>query len=297
MTRTAFASRRRRIVLAGVVTVAVLLSVSLRSAVREVGTLTPRKAIVPPLETLHTEMTLENVSFRTTDGLVLRGWYSPSKNDAAVALLHGWADTRVGMLRQGEMLASAGFGVLLFDFRAHGESDGTRTTWGADEQRDLDSAITWIDQTHPGLRIGALGFSMGGMTLVEEASRDPRIRAIALEGTYPSLKDVAYQMESRLGFLTGYPSIWGMTAFGPPLDAVRPVDRLCSLSPRPVLLMYGTKEHAARYNLTERMFGAACEPKELWMIEGAAHGEYAAIDPDGLKAKLVGFFSHALAVR
>ena len=135
------------------------------------------------------------------------------------------------MLPEAEMLASAGFGVLLFDWRAHGESDGTHTTWGADEQRDLEAAVTWIGQAHPGLRIGALGFSMGGMTLVEQASQDRRIRAIALEGTYPSLEDVAYQMESRLGFLTGFPSIWAMRASGRRLTAVRPVDRLLLSQP------------------------------------------------------------------
>ena len=147
---------------------------------------------------------------------------------------------------------------------------------------------------HPGLRIGALGFSMGGMALVEQASQDDRIRAIALEGTYPSLEDVCYQMESRLGFLTGFPSIWAMRMFGPPLDSARPVDRLCSLRPRPLLLVYGSEEHAARFDLTKRIFDAACDPKDLWIVPGAAHGQYAAVDPDELKAKLVGFFSRGL---
>ena len=287
--------QRRHLVLTAAVGLAVAIGLALRSAVREVRSLTPGRGVVPRLDALHTARPLQDVSFTTTDGLVLRGWYGAPQNGAIVATLHGWAGTRASMLPEAEMLASAGFGVLLFDWRAHGESDGAHTTWGDEEQRDLDAALTWIERAHPGLWIGALGFSMGGMTLVEEASRDPRIRAIALEGTYPSLEDVAYQMESRLGFLTGFPSIWAMRMFGPPLASVRPVDRLCSLSPRPVLLVYGSEEHAARYDLTRRMFGAACEPKELWIVAGAVHGEYARADPDGLKSKLVGFFSQALA--
>jgi dienelactone hydrolase len=285
---------RRFLVFAASLAAAVALAVALRSAARQVRTLTPPRGAVPRLDSLHTALSLQDVSFRTTDGLLIRGWYGASQNGAAVALLHGWADTRAGMLPEAEMLATAGFGVLLFDWRAHGESEGTHTTWGADEQRDLEAAVTWLGQEHSGLQIGALGFSMGGMTLVEEASHDRRLRAIALEGMYPSLEDVAYQMESRFGFLTGFPSIWAMRVFGPPLDSVRPVDRLCSLSPRPVLLVYGTEEQAARYDLTRRIFDAACEPKELWMVAHAVHGQYARADADGLKTKLVGFFSRAL---
>ncbi len=273
------------------------LALAVPSVVREIGTLTPPRLAVPRLDTIHTGVPLEDVSFRTTDGLVIRGWYGASHNGAAVVILHGWSDTRAGMLPESEMLSSAGFGVLLFDWRGHGESDGTHTTWGSDEQRDLDAALTWIERTHPGLRIGGLGFSMGGMTLVLEASHDRRIRAIALEGTYPSLEDIAYQMEDGHGLLTGLPSVWAMRVFGPPLDSVRPVDRLCSLSPRPVLLIYGSEEHAPRYDLTQRMFGAACEPKELWMVEGAAHGQYARVDPAGLKEKLDEFFSRELGER
>ncbi len=286
--------RRFLVPLSAALAVAVPLAVAIRSAVREVGTLTPPRRLVPRLEALATAPPLQDVSFRTSDGLVLRGWYGASHNGAVVAVLHGWSDTRAGMLPEAEMLASSGFGVLLFDWRAHGESDGKGTTWGADEQRDLDAALTWMEETHPGLQVGGLGFSMGGMTLVEQASHDRRIRAIALEGTYPSLEDVAYQMESSYGLLTGLPSVWAMRSFGPRLASVRPVDRLCSLSPRPVLLIYGSKEHASRYDLTKRMFSAACAPKELWIMVGAAHGEYARADPDGLKAKLVGFFSREL---
>ncbi len=285
---------QRLLVITAALASAIPLALAVHSAVRQVRTLTPPRVPVPTLETLHTAAPLQDVTFRTTDGLVLRGWYGASHNESIVAILHGWAGMRADMLPEAEMLASAGFGVLLFDWRAHGESDGTHTTWGFEEQRDLDAAVSWIEQAHPGVRIGGLGFSMGGVTLVEQASNDRRIRAIAIEGTYPSLEDIAYQMESGLGFLTGFPSIWAMRLFGPPLDSVRPVDRLCSLSPRPVLLVYGSKEHAARFDLTQRMFEAACEPKELWIVAGAAHGQYATTDPDDLKAKLVGFFSRAL---
>jgi pimeloyl-ACP methyl ester carboxylesterase len=278
--------------------IVVALGLALRSAMAQVRTLTPPRRVVPPLDAIHFPVPLEPVSFLTADGLTIRGWYGDSRNGAVVLVLHGWSDTRASMVPEAKMLASAGFGVLLFDWRGHGESGGTHTTWGFEEQRDLDAALTWVERSHPGLRIGALGFSMGGMTLIEEASRDQRIRVIALEGMYPSLEDVAYQMQSTYGFLTGFPSIWAMRVFGPPLDAVRPVDRLCSLDPRPILLIYGSDEHAARYDLTRRMLGAVCgDNNEHWIVPHASHGQYAVTAPEELRRTLVDFFSRPGSAR
>ncbi|MFP2907312.1 hypothetical protein ACLESD_20150 [Pyxidicoccus sp. 3LFB2] len=41
---------------------------------------------------------LEDVAFTNADGLTLRGWYVPSRNRAAVVLVHGFADNRAQLL-------------------------------------------------------------------------------------------------------------------------------------------------------------------------------------------------------
>jgi pimeloyl-ACP methyl ester carboxylesterase len=270
------------------------LALPVNSMRHTLATLKPPRKPVPKLDSLSLAFPLEDASFHTSDGLTIRGWYGRSRDGATIVIGHGWNDTRASMLPEAEALASAGFGVLLFDWRGEGISDGEGTTWGEKEQLDLTAAISWLRERAPGDRVGALGFSMGGMTLVEVAARDVRIRAVALEGTFPSLEDVAYQNASGRGALTGIPAVWALRWFGPHLDAVRPVDRLCSLSPRPVLLIYGSGEHAARFDLPSVMFHAACSPKKLWIVAGAGHGEYARVDPSGLRRELVDFFSRAL---
>ena len=65
----------------------------------------------------------EDVRFTTSDGLELEGWYVPSRNGAAVIAFPG----RNGPQQQARMLARHGYGVLLFDRRGEGRSDGTRT--------------------------------------------------------------------------------------------------------------------------------------------------------------------------
>ena len=83
-------------------------------------------------------MVYEEVAFTTRDGLTLRGWYIPSQNRAAVMLLHSLASNRIGMLDVAAVLARYGYGVLLFDLRAHGESEGEVLPFGGDEANTFE---------------------------------------------------------------------------------------------------------------------------------------------------------------
>src|SRR5215217_7801756 len=58
-------------------------------------------------------MTYEDVRFPTADGLMLVGWYVPSRNGAAIIALHGSGGNRTATLEHGAMLARHGYGVLL----------------------------------------------------------------------------------------------------------------------------------------------------------------------------------------
>jgi hypothetical protein len=72
----------------------------------------------------------ERVAFPASDGVRLSGWYVPSRNGAAIVLVHGGGGDRQGTVRHARMLAKAGYGVLLYDARGRGESAGTRTRSG-----------------------------------------------------------------------------------------------------------------------------------------------------------------------
>ena len=122
----------------------------------------------------------ESVSFMTADGLRLRGWYVPSKNGAAVISFPG----RKGTQRQARMLARHGYGVLLFDRRGEGESDGDPNAWGWNGYRDVDAAVRFL-QGRPDVRddrIGGIGLSVGGEMMLEAAARSRGLKAVVAEG-------------------------------------------------------------------------------------------------------------------
>ena len=82
----------------------------------------------------------EEVSFRTSDGLTLRGWYVPSRNGAAVISAPGRADSQ----KPARILAHHGYGVLLFDRRGEGKSDGDPNIFGWVGDRDLHAAAAYL---------------------------------------------------------------------------------------------------------------------------------------------------------
>lgn len=279
-------------------TVAVVLvacgAVVARSVRWQLGTLHPRRA---PVARAHAADLgeLEEVSFVTSDGLTLRGWYHPSKNRAAVVLVHGWGGTREQLLPEARILARHGYGVLLFDWRAHGESDGATCTWGDVERRDLRAALDYLG-TRPDAdprRLGGLGFSFGGGVVIDVASVDPRLKAVVTEGTTPTLDESIEENSGRLKLLSAPAGRWAMRRVLD-VDAVRPLDHVCAIHPRPLLIVNGDDGKDQPERLAKELWDAACEPKEYWHLAGAGHGDYAAVAPAELERRLVSFFDAAL---
>jgi pimeloyl-ACP methyl ester carboxylesterase len=130
----------------------------------------------------------ENVALRGADGTVIRGWYVPSRNGAAVIALHGTGSNRTGVAAHARMLARHGYGVLALDLRGHGDSGGRSTSvaWKLDD--DVDAALAWLSHRRDvdARRIGALGVSLGGEVALQAAARRPELRAIVAEGVIGS---------------------------------------------------------------------------------------------------------------
>jgi uncharacterized protein len=135
------------------------------------------RAVVPPA---HLGVAYEDVAFTTSDGLHLEGWYVPSRNRAAVIAFPG----RKGPQSQTRMLARHGYGVLLFDRRGEGRSDGDPDSRGWGGEKDIKAAIAFL-QHRPEVdpaRVGGLGLSVGGELMLQTAAETDALKAVVSEG-------------------------------------------------------------------------------------------------------------------
>lgn len=257
--------------------------------------LRPTRKPVPFPDSLPELAALTPVSFVTTDGLTIRGWYLPPRNRALVILTHGFGENRTQMLPPARFLARHGYGILLFDWRSHGESDGDISTWGYREQDDLRAALDFLT-AHPEVdqrRVGAVGFSIGGSAVAQVAATDQRISAVVLEGTYTSLRDVIRDDFGRWGPLSQYPVLWTYRNAGIDVDAVDNVKAVSALPPRPILIINGDTNDVPP-GVAAELNRAAREPKDYWLVPGSGHGEYAGVAPQEYERRIIAFFNHAL---
>ena len=147
----------------------------------------------------------EDVTISSFDGTRLYGWWlAGAKRAATIVVLHGVKKNRTDVLRTALVLRRAGFNVLLFDGRAHGDSEGRFVTYGFYERRDVETAIEWLI-AEKGINrkmVGLAGESMGAAIALQVAAHNPWIRAVWADSPFASLKRVAEEYVRRV---TGLP--------------------------------------------------------------------------------------------
>ena len=241
-------------------------------------------------------VTYEDVTLTSQDGVQLAGWYIPSRNKAAVILLHGHSGNRLGVVHQAEALVQAGYGVLMFDLRAHGSSGGRRFSRSQAGVDDLLTAVAYLSK-RPDVNaagIGVMGVSVGGLFALQAAAQTVAIRAIAADGPTPAtLADVQFSA-SLLGQLNFWQERFFLRAiqwFAPhePLLPNREVlDKLKDRS----LLLIATGE-GGEAEMVQRLADEV-ETAVFWQIPEARHAQGWHERPDEYSHRLVTFFDGAL---
>lgn len=235
----------------------------------------------------------QDVTFTASDGVTLSGWYIPPQNDAAIIFAHGYAGNRTYFLPEAALLVEQGFGALLFDFRGHGTSEAVTVTIGDHERRDVIAALDFVS-AQPGVdsdRIGVVAHSMGAATVIQVAAKDERLRALVLIAPFPTLEAVIADGFHVPGIIRDAVAAYLAWREDVQIDDVRPVDDLCSISPRPVLLIFGDQDDVAPPGSQAVMFAAACAGTETWLVAGASHDNVMDIEPVTYTTHLIRFFT------
>lgn len=215
-----------------------------------------------------------NTASRDADARV-HGWMKRGARGGGVILLvHSIRSNRVEMLSRAKFLNAQGYGVLLIDLQAHGETFGDRITFGARESEDVGASVAYLRENFPSERIAAIGVSLGAAAIVL-AQHALRLDAVVLESLHPTIEEA---VENRLRLHLG--------EFGPTLSPLllsqlsfrldilpgelSPITRIGNLNAA-LLLISGTDDQHTKVAETRRLFDAARQPKEMWIVPGGGH--------------------------
>jgi alpha/beta superfamily hydrolase len=235
----------------------------------------------------------EEVSFTTSDGLRLSGWYVPSKNGAAVIAFPG----RNGPQAHTRMLARHGYGVLLFDRRGQGESEGDPHAFGWEGEKDIKAAVAFLER-RPDVdpqRIGGLGLSVGGELMLHAAAETDALKAVVSEGAGSRSIGEFRDMPGATPVQHGYETLItaGLTLFSnsPPPPLMR--DIVGRIAPRPLFIIWAPRGVDTEA-LNPGYFQAAGKPKTLWAIPESQHVGGLAARPAEYERRVIRFFDDAL---
>jgi fermentation-respiration switch protein FrsA (DUF1100 family) len=242
----------------------------------------------------------EPVSFTASDGLKLSGWYRPSRNRAAVLIVHGGGGDRTGSVNHAELLARHGYGVLVYDSRGRGTSQGSPVAFGWGWPKDVAGALDFL-RARPDVdpeRIGGLGLSTGADVLIEVAAEDKSLKALVADGataeSFADYRNLDVVDEGAPFYLTMYTvaRVLSGEAPGRPLK-----DLVAEVSPTPLLLIATGGSVPVERDFNRIYAAEANEPVELWDLPDVDHTLAIQQRPDEYERRVLGFFNRALTHR
>lgn len=256
--------------------------------VRTMVTLNPKRATSSPSELGFPHA--ETLSFSTSDGVHLKGWFVPSRGDRVIVLVHGiysyaWDCQTPDVARA---YRDADFNVFLFDSRGQGESGGTLGL-GWFERHDLRAAVNVLLARGFKLgRIGVHGTSYGAATTLLAAPEIPEIGAIVADSAFVDVRDVMLgEVARRTGLslrstrlLAPGLRFIAQVHYAVNLDEVSPEKVIAAIAPRPVLLIHGERDPIIPVESVERLHHAAPNNTSVWVLPGRHHNEGVRLAPD-----------------
>jgi len=247
---------------------------------------------------LHNGAAWQPAAIQAADGIPLQAWFfRPAEfNGAAVLLLHGVGDTRLGMTGHLPYLLRAGYAALMPDARGHGSSGGGLVTYGLREARDTAMWAQWLE-VQPGVeRIYALGESMGAGVLIQSLAYRPGFRAIVAECSFSAFENVAeYRVGQRTLPLIAWPVVriaswYSRLRYGVDVMQASPVAALRQ-SRVPVLLIHGAADTNIPPEESRELHAANPASTVLWEVEGATHVSAQTAEPQEYRRRVLNWFA------
>lgn len=214
----------------------------------------------------------EDVWITAADGNPLHALYLPAPGSprATLLYLHGNAENLSSHVHAVRWLPAQGYGVLALDYRGFGRSQGKANVDAIHE--DAEAALAWL-VAHPSLADTPLivyGQSLGASVAIRLAADSPsrhKVAAVIAESPFASYRGIAREKLSQV-WLT-WPLQWPLSWLIS--DRYAAADAVDRISPIPLLLIHGERDPVVPSRHSQRLYAAAQDPKDLWLIADGGH--------------------------
>ncbi|MBI1871428.1 MAG: alpha/beta fold hydrolase [Chlamydiae bacterium] len=278
---------------------------------------------ITPIQPSNYGLKWENIALKTSDGLTLKGWFIPPPfvlpnagppsadwpagptkgggiipqphSNAAIIVCHGYPFDKGNVLPIAKFLHSE-YNLLLFDFRAMGESEGRMTTLGYHETKDVQAALDFLERK--GIqKIGILGFSLGASVALLSVS-DERIKAVVADCPFASLDILLDEMFQNLFFLKQpFKAILKKLARSVlkiNFSQISPLKSVSNTS-TPILLIHGDEDSQIPHS--HSLLLKKANPKiQFWQVPEADHIQTYELYPEEYEKRVIKFLKEAFEI-
>ena len=228
------------------------------------------------------------------------GWYIP-REDATTTILicPGYRTRKADILGMCAHLWRANHNVLAFEYYGHGTVVGKPVTLGYREINDFLGAVTYAKERAPQTHLGVMAYSMGAVVAIMCCAKNADVEALVSDSAFATHWSVVDYNVRRTFPLPSAPFVWiadylmGWRA-GYRFHQVEPLREIGLIAPRPVLIIHGGKDSMVDPRDATRLYEAAGEPKELWVVPEADHCGAYFVDRVTYTRRVIGFFERAL---
>lgn len=248
------------------------------------------------------DLPFEQISFQSRDdNVTLRGWFIPAEDArGTIIFCPGHTGSMHSDLEYAPSFHEAGYDLLMFDWRGRGRSDSAVVSFGILERRDLLGAIDFLGERGVE-QVGLMGFSMGGAVAMATSPMSEAVAAIVSDGAFTRVADaVANGMVQQRGVLPAIaglisrPIVWAASLqLGVDITLIDPI-RWADFFRAPLLMIHGQQDPYVSTAAVQRLYHAAREPKELWLVPEAGHREIYQLRQQEYQERVIDFFDRWL---
>ncbi|MCM1330335.1 MAG: alpha/beta hydrolase [Ruminococcus sp.] len=258
-----------------------------------------RKIITPNKEWLLAQ-DLEHITIKSRDGLTLHGDFLPAENKSNKLAICGHGYTGCGLKDCAAISVffhRMGYNCLIVDHRAHGKSEGDYIGFGILDRFDMKAWVDCMEKRFDGdVQIVLYGVSMGATIAVMTAGTaglSHCVKAVVADCAFTSPYDVFSHILARDYHLPPFPVMnindvlcrqkagYGFKDYST-LDAVKSTGI-------PMLFIHGREDDFVPLYMTEQNYAACRSPKDIFIVDNAAHAASYYENKDAYEAKVKGF--------
>jgi uncharacterized protein len=238
------------------------------------------------------------VAFDASDGVHLSGWYRPTRNGATLLVLHGGGGDRTGAVAHAKLLVRHGYGVLLYDARGRGRSEGQQNAFGWGWTKDIAGAIAFL-KSRPEVdpaRIGGLGLSTGADALIQAAGQGADLHAVVADGAAAESFEDWRRLQGITEMTPFFAAEFATVRITSGAHAGPPLEHMIKRVTRPLLLVSTGRHEERDFNLKyDREAGT--RPVEHWNLPEAGHTGAIRDAAPAYERRVTAFFDRALSRR